>query len=387
MKKTLTISAFTLIIGVLLFFGVVPPLVDNHYNHLTGAEPVSVSEAQRQQHESLFIADLHADSLLWGRDLSKGYSRGMVDVPRLLQGRVALQAFSVVTQTPRGLNYGHNGNDTDSIFWLGLSQAWPPRALNSLMERALLQANRLQEATLASRGKLRIITRQSELRSFLDDRQHDPELTAGWLTLEGAHALEGRLENLERLKAAGFRMLAPTHFFDTELAGSAHGLQKGGLTPLGREWIRKMDAESLIIDLAHASEQTIDEVLALHTRPLIVSHTGVKGTCDNGRNLSDRHLEAIAATGGLIGIGFWEAAVCGRDIDAIVRAIRYAVSKVGPQAVALGSDWDGAVLTPIDASQMEQLTTALSEAGFPQEQVAAIMGGNLRDFLLKNLPE
>lgn len=212
MKTFLIRSAFSLIIGGLLFFGVVPPLIDNHYNHLTGVDLPEVSEARQLQHQKVFVADLHADSLLWGRDLTRAYSRGMVDVPRLLQGNVALQAFSVVTQTPRGLNYEHNGNDTDSIFWLGLTQAWPPRALGSLMERALYQADRLQETALASKGKLRIITRQTELRSYLDDREHDPQLTAGWLTLEGAHALEGQLENLERLKEAGFRMMAPTHF-------------------------------------------------------------------------------------------------------------------------------------------------------------------------------
>lgn len=143
----------------------------------------------------------------------------------------------------------------------------------------------------------------------------------------------------------------------------------------------------MIIDLAHASSQTIDEVLALHTRPLMVSHTGVKGTCDNNRNLSDAHLQAIAATGGLIGIGFWETAVCGRDVAAIVRAIQYAVAKVGYRSVALGSDWDGAVLTPIDASQTDQLTAALLEAGMSIDEVSAIMGGNVRDFLLLNLPE
>ncbi|MDE9553843.1 membrane dipeptidase, partial [Xenorhabdus bovienii] len=91
-------------------------------------------------------------------------------------------------------------------------------------------------------------------------------------------------------------------FFDTELGGSAHGIEKGGLTAAGADMVRRMEEKSMIIDLAHASTRTIDDILAIATRPVVVSHTGVKGTCDNIRNLSDDQLRRIAAMGGLIGI-------------------------------------------------------------------------------------
>lgn len=386
LRRSLIGLAFFLIIGSLMFFGLAPMLVDDLMNPVSPEPLVDLPESSQRLHQGLFVADLHADSLLWGRDLSRGYHRGQLDLPRLQAGNVALQAFSVVTQSPRGLNVDRNDRDSDTIFWLGIVQGWPPAALRHLTDRALLQAEQLRETAERSDGRLRIIRSRSDLQQFLADRTQDPSLVAGWLTLEGSHALEGQLEHLDRLAAAGFRMLAPTHFFDNEIAGSAHGFDKGGLTTLGREWVRRMEARELIIDLAHASTQTMEEVLGMATRPIVVSHTGVRGTCDNNRNLSDDHLRRIAATGGLIGIGFWDTAVCDTSVAAIVRAIRYTTDLVGVTHLALGSDFDGAVKTPFDASQLGQLTHALRQAGFSDVEMAGIMGGNIRDFLLRNLP-
>src|SRR4029453_5614423 len=101
-------------------------------------------------------------------------------------------------------------------------------------------------------------------------------------------------------------------------------------------------------------------LLALAPRPGVVSHTGVKGTCDNHRNLSDDQLKGIARTGGLIGIGFWQAATCGKDAAAIARAIKYTADLVGIDHVALGSDFDGAVPEPFDASGLAKITEGLS---------------------------
>ena len=119
----------------------------------------------------------------------------------------------------------------------------------------------------------------------------------------------------------------------------------------------------------------------------MVSHTGVRGTCDNRRNLSDDQLRGIAATGGVVGIGFWDTAVCGSDVAAIVRAIGHAVAVTGPDHVALGSDFDGAVTTPFDARGYPLLTEGLLAAGLPEDTVAKVMGGNVRRVLRAVLPE
>ena len=121
-------------------------------------------------------------------------------------------------------------------------------------------------------------------------------------------------------------------------------------------------------------------------QPLLVSHTGVQGTCPGPRNLSDRHIKAIAATGGVMGIGYFEGAVCGLDTASIVKAIRYTAKLVGVQHVALGSDFDGATRTAFDATGLVRITEGLLEAGFSEADVAAIMGGNVLRLLKAQLP-
>jgi len=207
------------------------------------------------------------------------------------------------------------------------------------------------------------------------------------LGIEGAHALDGRLENVDVLFDAGFRMMSPSHFFDNDIGGSAHGVEKYGLTELGKNVIRRMESKGMLVDLAHASSNTIDDVLAIATRPVVVSHTGVKGTCDNQRNLSDDQLKQIAATGGVVGIGFWDTAVCGRDAAAIAKAIRYSVDLIGVDHVALGSDFDGSITAPFDASAEALVTEALLDQNFTDEEIGKIMGGNVLRVLSDNLPD
>jgi microsomal dipeptidase-like Zn-dependent dipeptidase len=182
-------------------------------------------------------------------------------------------------------------------------------------------------------------------------------------------------------------MMSPSHFFDNDIGGSAHGVEKYGLTEKGKEVIRRMEAKGMLVDVAHASAKTIDDVLAMATKPVVVSHTGVKGTCDNQRNLSDDQLRSIAKTGGVIGIGFWDTAVCGQDAASIARAIRHAVNVAGIEHVGLGSDYDGAVKAPFDASGIALITDALINEGFSDEEIARVMGGNTIRLLLENLPE
>ena len=363
-----------------------PGLVDKNINQVYPATSAPPSSQAQTLHRSLWIADLHADSLLWQRKLGEK-GNGHLDLPRMAQGNVALQAFSAVTKTPRKMNINRNDGDSDNITALVMAQGQPPATWNSLLARATYQAQQLHQLAGDSQGTLRVIGSRAQLRSFIAARDKNQRLMAGWLTLEGAHALEGKLGKLDVLYRAGYRMAAPTHFFDTELSGSQHGMKKGGLTPLGRDWLRAMEQRKMIVDLAHASSATIDEVLRLAKRPVMVSHTGVRGTCANGRNLGDAQLKRIAAQGGLVGIGFWNTAVCGKDVQAIARAIKYTVALIGVEHVAYGSDFDGAVTTAIDVAGLPRLTQALLDAGLSPAQIRRIAGENVRDFLLKNLPD
>jgi len=359
---------------------------ERRLNPTTFVPPYAASERARALHETLTVADLHADSLLWGRDLLVRGDHGHVDVPRLIDGNVTLQVFAATTKSPRHLNIERNTDDSDDIVLLAIALGWPPATWRSLLARALYLAARADAMASRSSGRLTIVRSAADLERHLATRTPSWPVTAGLLAIEGAHALDADPANVEVVADAGFRMMSPTHFFDNAFGGSAHGVEKGGLTAAGHEMIRRMEARSMVVDVAHASAATIDDVLAVATRPVVVSHTGVRGVADNARNLSDEHLRGIAATGGLIGIGFWPTATGGDDAEAIARSAKHATNVAGMEHVALGSDFDGAVQTPFDASGLVQVTDALLLAGFKDDEVAKVMGGNAIRLLRETLP-
>lgn len=376
----------TLTLALAVFFFVVPGIVDRQMNVRLGPADVSVEARAESLHRTLWIADLHGDALLWGRDLAERADHGHIDVPRLLDGNVALQVFGAVTKTPKGINYERNTDSTDNITLLAIAQRWPSAAVRSLRERAQFLATRLEAVEAASAGAVVIVRSRADLSAFQAARQQNPRKVAALLATEGLHPLEGELGNLDTLFAAGYRMFGLTHFFDNEVAGSAHGVARGGLTPLGRQVIERAASLGALIDIAHASPKAVDDVLAITTRPIVVSHTGVQATCPGPRNLSDDQLRRIAATGGVIGIGFWDGAVCNPSPASIAKAIVHAVSVAGPDAIALGSDWDGATKTVFDAAGVKAVTAALLSAGLPPETIAKVMGGNVLRLLGSALP-
>lgn len=384
MRKRLLMTGASLLLA--LGFFALPSFLDYRMNSTADHGPYQASAAARALHRQLWIADLHDDALLWQRDPLQRHSYGHADLPRLLEGNVGLQVFAAVTKTPRGLNYASNAADSDNITPLVIAQRWPRATWNSLLQRALYQSERLQQAERDSQGLLQIVRSREELRQALARRNPEQPSLAAILATEGLHPLEGQLENVDVLFDAGYRIAGLTHFFDNELGGSAHGLEKGGLTPFGREVVKRLEQRHMLIDLAHASKPMINDVLAMATRPLLVSHTGVAGTCPGPRNLSDEHLRRIAAGGGLVGIGYWDGAVCATSVDAIIKAIRYSVDLIGVEHVALGSDFDGTIHAPFDTRGLVLLTDGLLKAGFSAEQITAIMGGNVQRLLLQYLP-
>jgi microsomal dipeptidase-like Zn-dependent dipeptidase len=371
--------------ALLIAWLVLPGIVERRNNRVLHSVAYKILADATALHQRLLVADLHADSLLWGRNLLRHSTTGHIDLPRLVEGNVAIQAFTVVTTAPSKININQNADSSDLIQHIARFEGWPPRTWNSPKQRALYQAQRLHEFAAGSNGGLVIIKSRTDLRQFLAARS-SRHAVATFLGAEGTQALEGKLENLDELYAAGFRMMAPTHFTDTAIGGSASGMNKGGLTDLGRQWVRRMEAKSMLIDLAHASPATLADVTAIAARPVVVSHTGVKGTCNNNRNLSDDQLRAVARTGGVIGVGYWETATCGTDARAIARAVRHAVNTVGSEHVALGSDFDGGTTMPFDTSGLSMITDALLREGFSEQDIRKIMGENVVRVLLETLP-
>ncbi len=379
------IGAFC-VIALVAFFGV-GAVVERFLNRLEPVPLPAVPEAARALHSASLVADMHADSLLAGRDLVKRSQVGHVDLPRLQEGGVGLQFFTAATVVPLGLNIERNEGDAfDLLTLLGMAQL-SPFAWRGPLGRAELQADRLESTIARSGGALVPVRSRADLEALLARRAAGEGTIGALLGIEGAHALEADVANLDVVFARGFRMIGLTHFFDNEFSGSAHGVHKGGLTEKGRELVRRMQERGVLVDLAHVSPTAVDEVLAMATQPTVVSHGGVAGTCDNTRTLSDAQVRGIAAGGGVIGIGYWETAICGREPKHVVAAMRYVITLVGDDHVGLGSDYDGATTVGFDTSHLAALTAEMLAEGLPEASIRKILGGNVVRVLRAVLPE
>jgi len=155
------------LVGVGLFLIVGPEMLEKSMNTVLEHPPYKISQAAQKKHDGLIIMDWHSDSLLWNRNLLKRSNYGHVDIPRITEGNVALQMFTVVTKSPKGQNYESNTADSDNITMLAIVQLWPPAAWSSLYERALYQSRRLHDCASKEPDRLKIIRRQSEVSEFL----------------------------------------------------------------------------------------------------------------------------------------------------------------------------------------------------------------------------
>ena len=375
-RKALIGLAGLVALAIAAFFVLAPGVTERSMNRVDGNPLPEISDEALALHATLTIVDLHSDSLLWKRSILDRSDRGHMDLPRLQEGNVALQVFSSVSKSPSGQNYDGNSGDSDNITWLAIGQLQPPRTWFSLLERSLYHAEKLDRAAATNPEELTTIQSAADIDQLLATRGGGAALVGGLFSAEGLHNLEGDIANLQTLYNAGMRMAGLTHFFDNEVAGSMHGIERGGLTDLGREAVRQMEEMGIIIDIAHCSEMCVAEILAMAQRPVISSHGGVQATCDVNRNLSDVQIRGVAATGGIIGIGYWEGAVCDTSPAGIAAAMAHIRDLVGIEHVALGSDFDGSVTVPFDTAGLVHVTQALIDAGFSDQEIRAVMGGN-----------
>ena len=387
MKKI--IIGLALLVILLLTSGRIflPSWLDKQMNPVSDHLPFVVSDKARDLHKTLLIGDWHSDSALWNRNLSKTYDYGHEDIPRMQTGNIALQMFTTVTKSPSGQNYDSNETASrDNITSLAIVQGWPIKTWSSLTERAIFQAEKIRDLSLRDSKNLMLIESQSDLKQFMIKRELNPTLIGALIGTEGSHALDGDLNNIERLYNKGFRMMSLHHFFDNKLGGSLHGVTGQGLTDFGRQSIVEMLRLNIIIDVSHSSENVAKDVLGITNRPIVVSHTGFNGHCESPRNINDGLMQSIAKKGGLIGVGFWDGAVCDNTPKSVAEAIVYGIELIGVDHVALGSDFDGAITPGFDSSELVAITHELLELGLSDFQIRKVMGGNMFAFLQQNLP-
>ena len=382
------IAVTTSVVFLLFAILTLPILVDKNMNPVSDHPAFDVSEEALKLHETLFIGDWHADSHLWNRDLSKRYKRGHVDIPRLQEGNVALQMFTTVTKSPRGQNYEKNETSaSDNITSLAVIQRWPIKTWSSLAERAIFQANKVHKLATNDVDNFMLIKSQADLNNFIQKRSSNKSFVGGLIGTEGSHALDGDLENVTHLYDEGFRMMSLHHFFDNRLGGSLHGISGQGLTNFGEQVVLEIEKLDIILDVSHSSENVVKDVLKISNRPIVVSHTGFYGHCPSPRNINDNLMEDIARKGGLIAIGYWDAAVCDNTPKSVAEAIHYGIKLVGAGHVALGSDFDGTINPGFDTAELVAITHELLELGIDDNSIRLVMGENMLNFLQENLPK
>lgn len=326
-------------------------------------------------HKTAYIADAHADSLLWNRDLRVRHKSGQVDFVRLREAGVRLQAFTIVT---RGFPV------VDGFRAFALWQGWPRAARKSPWTRAQFQISRLHAFCADPSARAQLVTRRAELEAA-EKQDH----LACVLGVEGGHALEGRVERVAELAGQGVRFLGLTHLSANTLGGAATpGMRAKGLSALGAEVVQAMAAAGLAVDVAHASPKLLASLLLQKEARVFCSHTGVRGAAASWRNLPDSALRAIANRGGVVGILFGTEYLGGGELADVARHLEHAVRVAGEEAVCLGSDFDGFVSLPRgmrDVSDLPRLTELLLARGHPWRWVEKLLGLNLRRFFAEVL--
>src|SRR5690625_800750 len=364
------------------------------------------SPENRIFHDSLFIADLHTDTLNWARDPLSHSLFGHVDVPRLLEGNVALQGFSIVTRSPVMLPWRSciTPHAPDRAALLALLHGRP---VFDVRDRAYARVERFKEAAARSRGsegpELRLIETADDLARLVEDRQAGKEVVGGVLAVEGVHHIDPRAEaeevkrEIQDLYEAGIRIFAPVHRFDNNLVGSSEGCERYGLTQQGRIALREAQNLNMVIDLAHMSPAGIRDALELLEGPFTVSHTGIKAECEppcrDARNLSDEEIEAILRADGLIGVGFWPQAVGPSvwrivDIMVYIGEIAESLNLDRSRYTAFGSDYDGSVAPLVEVGHLDVLTSIMRDLAplMTPDDIRNIAGRNACRLFAEVLP-
>lgn len=325
----------------------------------------------------MLIADGHADSLMWNRDLTVRSEEGQVDFPRLRDAGVGIQCFTIVT---RGFPFIGGFN----LF--ARYRRWPKEARAGEWARANFQIDQLERFCAASQGTAAITKTRAQLTSNLE-----AGVLSAVLGVEGAHALEGRVDRVQTLWNRGVRFMGLTHLHNNALGGSSFPLMRNRpLTAHGREVLDEMARLGMAVDVAHASKRTLSDILAHPRARPFSSHTGCSGAGGGWRNLDDAALRQIADKGGVVGIIFATVYLDGDEIDDIARHIDHAMNVMGVEGVALGSDFDGMIPLPHgmkDARDLVKIPGVLRSRGYSEDVIEKVMGGNFRRFFSEALPE
>jgi membrane dipeptidase len=327
---------------------------------------IPISAEARALHDDADVIDLHVDSFIWrrifGYDFRRrhaAFTRGVMmsqfDLPRAREAGVN-GATWVITTNPLG-----DARDREAAFFENLGE------LTALLESPEAQA--------------RVVRTAAEYRAARAAGLH-----AAFVGVQGGNALAHSLNAIDRLSPGVILRVTLLHLTSSRLGSTSSPLGGNlGLTAYGKDYVRRLNAHRILVDLAHISRAGFWDAVAAHdpTLPIVVTHTGVSGVFPHWRNLDDEQLRAIANSGGTVGIMYHseylgDPMFRGR-LETVVRHLEHVVNVAGEDHVSLGSDWDGSIVTPRDmptVRELPRLTQALLERRWSEVRIRKVLGGN-----------
>ena len=326
---------------------------------------MGLSEAALQLHRSALVIDLHADTTIPIRWLD-------YDFVRRHRFRLPQKIGFYHCDLPRMKEGGYTGQ----FFGLGTFPYPEERCADACLEQARIW----QEICRLHDRDLSLVTTADGIRKARQEGR-----LAVLLGIEGGHNIGTELGKLAKFYAAGVRYIGLAHFTKNRLCPPSGGVgmdPEGPLTEFGGGVIREMNRLGMIVDLAHVGRRAFLEAAKLSTRPVIVSHTGIAAAKPLWRNLDDDQIKAVAEKDGVIGIIFSWRYICpnGRgDVRSLLPHFEHVRKLVGARHLALGSDFDGAVV-PVtgleDASCLPAITQLLIDAKWPEAEIRGVLGEN-----------
>lgn len=332
------------------------------------ANELGISEGAVELYRSSEVLDLHVDSFIWqrtlGYDLTKwhraplwGAFLGQVDFPRMLEAELAGATWIITTNPLR------EAGDRVATFERNLNELGATFA--RMPDRFAVVTNAREYAAARSAGK-----------------------HAAFFGIQGGNALDFSLDDVARLCADG-RILRITlvHLSSSRIGSTSSPMrfQDTGLSAFGASMVELMNEKRVLVDLAHISARGFWAACEAHSRelPFVVTHTGVSGVHPHWRNLDDDQIRAVARAGGVVGIMYHAPFLGDRPwagkVATVARHIEHVYRVAGEDTPALGSDWDGSIITPRDMPtclELPRLVQALLDLGLKESVIRKILGAN-----------
>ena len=362
----------------------------------------AVSERAHKLHFSSVVLDTHDDTTqrLFSKtyDLGKRNPDGHVDIPRMREGGMNAIFFSI---------------------WIDGHILGAPA-----VQKALDQIDAVHENVKKYSKDLVLARTAEEVR-----RAHAQGKIAALMGVEGGHMINSALGVLRTYAALGVRYMTLTHFYNDEWADSSTDKPAhNGLTDFGKDIVREMNRQGILVDISHVSDKTFYDALEISRAPLIASHSSCRAICNHPRDMTDEMIKALAAKGGVIQINYEKSFIdqaykdaydkatggvvehmnqlvkscnnneecIGRELarqeqqltaegklphvswEKIIEHIDHVAKLAGPDHVGLGSDFDGATMPEglEDCSKLPKITEALLRKGYSEDDVQKILGGN-----------